>query len=248
MDLFDVFRACFRRWYVVLPLILAVGAYAHHVYRAVTPVYYSNAIVGLAPPNSRIYQSAPGAPVEYNGLLDSAGGPSIVCNLAVFGLRDRSTVEQVVAGGGKSDYWVRMFPVPPNSPDIPMIMIESTQPDPITTKKTVELVVAQADGVFRDIQTKAGVSEEQMVKPLVASPPTNPAPATPSRTRATMTILLAGVLIAILIAVLADVMLLRFKARRSAKSKHESHLQGRSRTAASDPRVEFLLEKVDADQ
>ena len=58
MDLFDVVRSCFRRWYVVLPLLLIAAWFAHDIYTSVKPVYYSNAVVGLAAPNIAVCPSA----------------------------------------------------------------------------------------------------------------------------------------------------------------------------------------------
>lgn len=49
MDLFDVIRSCARRWYVLIPLLLVVGWFSYDVYSSVKPVYYSSAVIGLAP-------------------------------------------------------------------------------------------------------------------------------------------------------------------------------------------------------
>ncbi len=50
MDLFDVARSCFRRWYVLLPLLAITAWYSYSTYSSVQPVYYANTIIGLAPP------------------------------------------------------------------------------------------------------------------------------------------------------------------------------------------------------
>jgi hypothetical protein len=126
-------------------------------------------------------------------------------------------VAQVVAAGGQPDYSARMFPVPPNSPQLPMLMIDTTQPDPASASKTVELVVAQADPTLRALQQQADVPDDQMVKPFTVSPPSVPTGAVPSRTRSTVAIALAGAGIAILLGVIVDVVLMRFKARRQRR-------------------------------
>jgi hypothetical protein len=218
VDLFDVVRSCIRRWYVVLPLLLIAAWFAHHVYNSVKPVYYSNAAISIAPPNTQVPIGEPGAAVARNGLLDLGNG-TMIPNLLVFALRDPSVVGQVVAAGGNADYTTKMFPVPASSQELPLVMIEATEPDPIAASKTVQLVVAQADPVLRTLQQQAGVSDDQMAKLLVASPPSPPAGGVPSRTRSAMTILAAGVGIAILVGVVVDVLLLRWKARRQ-KHRH----------------------------
>ena len=141
---------------MVLPLLLIAAWYSHHVYTSVKPVYYSQAVIGVSPPDKRIDQAAPGEGVPRNGLLD-LGGASLITNMATLGLGDSSVRGQVAAAGGKPDYTVRMFPVPGTMPELPMIMIEATEPDAVSASKTVELVVAQAGSALRTLQQQANV-------------------------------------------------------------------------------------------
>jgi hypothetical protein len=209
MDLFDLVKSCVRRWYVVLPLLLLAAYFSHHIYTSVKPVYYSSAVIGVAPPNTRVDQAAaPGEGVPRNGLLD-LGGASLITNMATLGLGDSSVRGQVAAAGGRPDYTVRMFPVPGTMPELPMIMIEATEPDPLAASKTVELVVAQADSTLRTLQQQANVAGNQMVTPFVVSPQSEPAPGMPSRTRSTIAVFVAGAGISILVTLLADVLLTR---------------------------------------
>ena len=73
------------------------------------PVYYSNAVIGLAAPSGRVDHVAPGVPLPRNGLLD-VGGASLIANMTALGLREPSAVDRVVAAGGLPDYVSRMFP------------------------------------------------------------------------------------------------------------------------------------------
>lgn len=213
MDLFDVVRSCIRRWYIVLPLLLIAAWFGHHVYASVKPVYYSNAVVGIAPPNSQVVVADPGVAVARNGLLD-AGGASLITNMATLGLSDSAVRAQVVAAGGKADYTARMFPVPGGMPELPLIMVEATEADPIATSKTVESVVAQADSTLRTLQQQAMVPEDQMVRALVVSPPSVPLPGMPSRTRSTISVFVALAGLAILAGLMADLLLTRWAERR----------------------------------
>jgi hypothetical protein len=163
-------------------------------------------------------QAVPGEEVPRNGLLD-VGGATLVTNLAVIGLRDPSVQARVVAAGGKPDYWTRMFPVPASMPELPLIMIEATEPDPIAASKTVELVVAQADSTLRTLQQQASVPDDQMVKAFVVSPPSAPAAGMPSRTRSTIAVFVAGAGLAILAGLVVDVLLMRWKARRQKRQQ-----------------------------
>ena len=185
MDLFDVARSCFRRWYVVLPLLLVAGWFSHHVYTSTKPVYYSQAVFGVTPPSTRLDQTELGVPVPRNGLLD-LGGASLITNLAVIGMRDPSVVAQVVAAGGEANYTARMFPVPGTMPELPLVMVEATEPDPVAASKTVELVLAQANPTLDGLQKQANVPVDQMVRSFVVSPPSAPVAGVPSRTKSTI--------------------------------------------------------------
>jgi hypothetical protein len=215
VDLFDVARSCARRWYVFLPLLAIVAWFSYSTYSSVKPVYYSNAVIGFAPPSSRIDNVPPGTPLPRNGLLD-VGGASLIANMTTVGLKDPAVVDRVVAAGGLSDYVARMFPGPANMAQLPLIMIEATNADPGAVSTTLELVVAQADETLRNLQEQAHVPAGQMVSPFVVSPPRIPAAGMPSRTRSTIAIFVAGCGLSVLATVLADVLLVRRRQRSKA--------------------------------
>lgn len=208
MDLFDVLKSCARRWYILLPLVLVTMWYSYSVYSAVKPVYYSQAIIGLAPPSSRFDSAPNGEPTPRNGLLD-VGGAALIANMASLSLREPAVIDQVVAGGGRPDYIARMYPTPPTMPQLPMIMIEETAPDPDSATKTLELVLAQANAAVRSPQVQAQVPQELLVDAFVVAPPTAPVGGTPSRTRSTLAIFMAGMGLSVLATVVLDVVLSR---------------------------------------
>lgn len=227
MDLFDVARSCLRRWYVVVPLLLITLWYAYGSYKDVKPVYYSQAVISLAPPSSRVDQSLPGAQVPRNGLLD-VGGATLIANIAAYTLHNPATVERVVAEGGQPNYITRMFPVAPTQQQMPLIMIEATEDTPADATKTVELVIAEADPALKDLQRQARVPDDQMVQSFVVAPPSVPAAAMPSRTRSAISIVVAGTGLSILLAVLVDVV----AARRKRRTKNKSDTAPPETTAA----------------
>lgn len=208
MDLFDVVRACVRRWYVFLPLLLVTLGLSYHFYSAVKPVYYSNAVVGLAPPNSKLWQAPNGEPVPLNGLLE-AGGPTLLANMAVLGMKDPSVAARVVAAGGGPNYTAKMFPTSNNAPQLALIMVESTESDPQVSAKTVSAAVGQVDPVLKSLQQQAGVPPNLMVNALAASPPSPPIAATPSRTKSAVTTMIGGLIVTVIAVVAADVVLSR---------------------------------------
>lgn len=220
MDLIDVLRACFRRWYVILPLLLITAWVAHHFYAAVKPVYYSNAVIAIAPPNSQVQYRGDGVPVPRNGLLD-VGGATFVTNLAVLGFDDPEVRARVTAGGGNANFTAKMFPSPVSGngagEQLPLIMIEATENDAISTQKTVELAAGQADSVLRTLQERAQVPNDQMATALMASPPSPPVSGIPSRTKSTLYIALFGAALSVFIAVITDALMMRRKSRRHSQ-------------------------------
>lgn len=215
MDLFDVVKACFRRWYVVLPLIAISVVSAMQVYKSVQPVYYANAVVGMAPANSQVQFAAPGSGLPRNGLMEAAG-PSFIAQLVVLAMKDPGVVARVVADGGQPNYEVKMFPVLPNSPQLPLLMVEATEPDPASSQKTVQVVSQQVPVVLRQVQAQAGVPDELQVRGISPAPPSPPVAAAPSRTKSGVALILGGVLLSILAAVIVDTVLSRRKSRKSA--------------------------------
>jgi hypothetical protein len=206
--LFDVLKSCARRWYVLVPLVLITTFYSYSVYSSAKPVYYSQAIIGLAPPSSRFDSAPNGEPTPRNGLLD-IGGAALIANMASLSLREPAVIDQVVAGGGRPDYIARMYPTPPNTPQLPMIMIEETAPDAESAAKTLELVLAQANAAVRNPQVQAQVPQDLLVDSFVVAPPTSPAGGTPSRIRSTLAIFIGGMGLSVLAAVVLDVVLTR---------------------------------------
>lgn len=211
MDLFDVAGSCFRRWYVLLPLLLIVGWFSYSTYSSVKPVYYSNTVIGFAPSSFRIDDMPTGVPVPRNGLLD-VGGASLIANMTTIGLRDPFVYERVTSGGG-GPYTTKMFPTPGGMQQLPMVMIEVTDADQAKVSTTLELVTNEANDTVREMQRRAAVPDSVMVTSFVVSPPSTPGAAMPSRTRSTLVIFGAGVGLSVLLTVAVDVFLTRRKSR-----------------------------------
>jgi hypothetical protein len=238
VDLFDVFRSCFRRWYILLPPLLITGWYTHSVYESVKPVYYSQAIVGLAPPSYRLDQAVAGQPVPRNGLLD-VGGAALLANMTALALREPAVVNLVVARGGLPDYGAKLFPVAPNAQPIPLVMLEESAPDSAAATKTLSLVTDEASAALERIQRQAKVPPEMMVDSFVVSPASDPIAAMPTRTRSVATIAVAGIGLSVLVAVLTDVFIVRrrnrIELRRHASSQETPPVVDPESQPISDP-------------
>ena len=235
MDLLDVVRSCIRRWYVVLPLLAVTAWVAYSQYTSVRPVYYANAVVGLAPSNEQVQYNSDGSPIPRNGLLD-VGGAELVMNLVVLGYDDPAVKERVVAGGGVGNFTVRMFPGAdssgqPQQAQLPLIMVEATESDPATVVKTVSLAASQANSVLIAVQQQAGVPDLQMAKAIQASQP-QAVMGTPSRRKSLAVTLVFGIALAILAGIAADAFLSRLQKWRRERQLPGSTKYGSAGTVA----------------
>ena len=157
----------------------------------------------------------------------------MIADMVTIGLGDPSVVDQVVAAGGGNWYNARLFPVPPTAVQPPLIMIDVTAADPATAKVTLQLVTAQAEVTLKGLQQHAGVPDDQMVSMFVVSQPVPPQAGMPSRTKSTITMLLAGVVLAVLVAVVADLLLTRLSTRRKSRAQQKRRAQSEA-TAAQE--------------
>ncbi len=221
MDLFDVVRSCFRRWYVLFPLLLITAWFSYDSYSSAYPVYYSNTVLGLAPPSSRVESVDAGVPLPRNGLLD-VGGAQLIANMTTIGLQQPAVVDRVVASGGLPDYYAKMFPVPSSIPQPPLIMVEITSGNEAAVTMTLGLVIAQAEDTVKRLQQQARVPDDQMVSMFVVSPPKVPVAGMPSRAKSTISIFVAGAGLAVLFTVVLDVLLTRRRSRLQQKRQEQS--------------------------
>lgn len=213
MDLFDVTKACVRRWYVFLPIVFLAVLCSSSLYVFAKPAYSSQAMIGLALPPTQP-QSAD--PLPRNGLMD-AGGVLEITTVIADSLGDRSVKDQVVAAGGNDNYTAKLFPIGANNNQLPLIVVEASEPNADSASKTVQLVAQQAWSVTRRMQQAAGVGEDQMVRPVVVSPPTTPSPKAEGQLKLAIAIFLIGVAAAVAASVVVDVLLVRRNAREDSR-------------------------------
>jgi hypothetical protein len=216
MDSFTLKQSCVRRWYVIVPLLLMTAWYSHHFYGTVQPVYSAKTLIGLTAPSFRAGQTAPGAEIPRNGLLD-VGGAGLIANQVALRLRGPSVVDRVVAAGGVPWYVVSLLPG--TREQLPIIVIQGTASKPTQVTTTLEVLIAQSAVTLRTLQQQAQVQEDRMVTPFVVLPPSTPSAANPTRVRSTFERFLAGVGVSILLTVLVDVLLARRKSRAQQRKQ-----------------------------
>lgn len=148
-------------------------------------------------------------------------------------------MNRVVAAGACANTTRGCSPVPEATQPIPLVLVDVVAPNPETATKTLELVTAEFSVALENLQHQARVPDEMMVEPFVVSPPGTPVAATPSRTRSTLSILFAGVGLAVVVAVVADALLNRRRRRRTetttADATSGTALPRNGQTNAAEP-------------
>lgn len=216
MGSFSLKRSCYRRWYVIVPLLLITAWYSYHFYGVVQPVYSAKGVVGLTAPNFRVFDTEPGHEIRGNGLLDF-GGAQLIAEQTALGLREPSVVDRVVAAGGVP--WYVPTTVSLNAGKLPLITIDVTASKPAEVTKTLEMVLAQTQVTLRTLQQQAQVPADQMMTPFLVSPPGVPTASYAGRFPSAAKKFLAGLALSILLTVLVDVLLTHRKSRAQQRQQ-----------------------------
>lgn len=210
MDLFDVARACARRWYITLPLVLLTLVISGISYASVQTKYVGTTVLGIAP---AVAPQSPGSALPSNGLMDT-GGIGLLSNLLSLGLQDEAVRMQIESRGGLPTYVTAVYAVPGGQ--LPLVTVESTSADPEEVAKTLTLVTQQAQDTLKQIQEGAGVVTSTQATTYPVRPPTAPEARKPGRARTTVAIFVVGIALSVLIGVTGDVMIRRRSRGREA--------------------------------
>lgn len=201
MDLLGVLRACVRRWYVFLPIVLLTAWLGRDQYQQAQPEYTSTATVVIAPSTELVYnrgrQTDTGLVVTspFNG----SEGPRVLAGLLARALNTATVREQLLPAGGAAVTATR--DVQEDSTVVTLqVVAGSAQADAVA----LDAVRQGADGVLAQIQYDAGAPEGQLYSAVSGGPVDPPLVAYPDRVRGVVAIGLAGVLVAVVLSVVAQ--------------------------------------------
>ncbi len=148
MDLFDVARACRRRWYVTVPLMVLTLALAGAAYLAVPTVYRASTVVGLAP--------SPVSGGEGNGIINN-GGTIMLAHLTAAGLSSPTVAREIEDSTGATDFAAAVVAVPGGQ--MPMVNLVASAHDRDTAESAVTMSQRLAKDELNRIQANAGIPE-----------------------------------------------------------------------------------------
>lgn len=228
-----VLTACVRRWWVFVPVIALTAWLCAQQYQDAQPQFTSNAVVVVAPSDSLVYvrgsQSDTGLVVTspFNG----ANGDRVLAGLLARALNTAGVREKVLPSGGALLQATRIL-----EEDNNVVILSVVANSQKTADASVKAAVTEANGVLASIQRSAGVKDGQYFDAVDGGPIDPPLVSYPDRVRGVVGFGLAGLLLAVVLAVVADGLLMVRRRRRSSPraSRKRSRAQTGSKRHPSD--------------
>lgn len=193
MDLFDVAKACRRRWYVTVPAAVLTLALAGLAYSVVPTVYQASSVVGLAP--------SPLTGGEGNGIINN-GGTIMLANLTAAGIASPEIAREIEDSTGATDFSAAVVSVPGGQ--MPMLNLVASAHDRETAVSALELSQRRAQDELNRIQVNAGISERSFG--VIYQVSNNPAveELRPNRKKLVAGIVVLGLIVSVLAGLLLD--------------------------------------------
>lgn len=214
MDLLGVLRACLRRWYVFLPIVVLTAWLARDQYQQAKPQYTATASVVIAPSSELVYnrgrQTDTGLVVTspFNG----GDGPRVLAGLLARALNTTTVRQQLLPTGGAALTASRNV-----QEDATVVNLQVVTADAATDAKSLEAVRAGVNDVLAKLQYDAGAPEGQLYNAVSGGPVDPPLVAYPDRVRGVVAIALAGLLLAVVLSVVAQALLTGRRRKKDAE-------------------------------
>ncbi|WP_116950077.1 hypothetical protein [Jiangella endophytica] len=223
MILSDLLNALLRRWYVVLVGLVATGLLCFLVTTRLAPTYESTATATLVPGESTIAQR--GNPLMYlEGLI-------LARDVLVRSLSSDDVREPILAEFPGADFTIDADP----NTNGPMIVIESTAPEP----ETAGAIITR---VLDELPTRLGVLQDEVQSPdadrisvLRLAGPAEPETVRTATVRAVGALAGVGIVVTLLVTGLVDGLIGGRRQRRSNRGREQT--SPKAKAAAPHPPV-----------
>ena len=241
MDVFTLVRACGRRWYVFLPLIILTAVAALLQAQSVKPVYGEARHLLVVAPAGRSVSTKPTTSIVVNPL-----GSSDTALAALVQRLNSADVSVLIPVKTASAGYVATS----TQGNVALLSLQSKGGSAAEATEILTVLQAQATRQLAYVQARVGAPRSQFFRLVLLSSDGAPAATYPSRTKSTVIVALAGFLASVLIAELVDVLMLRRRERRRERRRtrdlDQSREPARARSAPSDSDV-GALEQFDQD-
>ncbi|GAB3152451.1 hypothetical protein GCM10027290_43130 [Micromonospora sonneratiae] len=216
MDLLDLLKLMFRRWYVTAPVVILTLGAALALGTSIQPEYKTEAAVLLVPPTTAPVVQAPNAtPQPGNPWLRV--GENAMAQAVQISVSAHDARQKIVAAGGDPGYEIGLV----NRSSI--LTIEVTAPSRATALATVTAVTKLIEETVAGQQAQYHPRAGEQITIEVLDPGLNIVPSRSNVLRAQIVVAVIGVLLAAASAVTYDAI----QRRRSSAKQHD---QRRGRT------------------
>lgn len=201
--MWDIITVMWRRWYVVLPLLLVVLGGTLSASAFIEPEYTSTASVLLVPPADRPEAPKPGE--KANPWLDI--GPVAMAEAVSIAVQNKSSRDSVAAEGSAAPYEVGVLP------RSSIVLIEVSASSPAQVRQTARRVIALIESEVARQQAPYQPKPTHQITTQVLDPGDNLATSLTGLRRGQAMILFAGLLLTAGIALAVDALLRRPRLR-----------------------------------
>lgn len=216
LDFLTAISVVIRRWYIVLPVLLASAFITVNVVKSVDPTYQASGSVLLASPG--LARSPNGPAVNPFTNIDYSSG--VVASIVAQLMQDRTVKERLVAAGADPNYTL-------STPSAPTISVESTAARPALAVDTVNLVIRGIQDELATRQRDAGGPPETWIRAIVLTSPTEADRLVSGKIRALTALIAVGLVAAVTLAFLTESVSVgrrRRASERAANAEVASHL------------------------
>src|SRR6266540_1154950 len=158
MDLWDLTRLLFRRWYIALPILLTSVLIAAFAGKSVAPDYRATGNIVFIPPRGTQSTTTTTTTRPKNPWLDL--GFNALGNAAILKVVDKKTLESLKSAGLSDSITVLM------NERSPMLSIEATADTPDRATKTVRQVIKLLANEIETQQKQFNVTSDDLITTL----------------------------------------------------------------------------------
>ncbi|HYH73262.1 MAG TPA: hypothetical protein VD764_08580 [Nocardioides sp.] len=217
MDAVDILKVCFRRWYVMLPILVGAAGISYQLIQTQETGYTAAASYGLVQP-----RLAAGTDTgERNPLGDDDS--DLVGAALEAQLNSRQT--QLELGSDATQGWGPGETANGSSYSVKIPLYETTYEvrawgtDPQAVQDVVDRVLEAAPGIADELQTRAGASAAVRYEPFVLAPTQVDALPSTSAMKLVIAVMGVGVLVGAAWSIVADRLLRRQRPARRPASR-----------------------------
>ncbi|MEV5691844.1 hypothetical protein [Micromonospora globbae] len=230
MDLWDLTRLLFRRWYVALPILLASVLTAALVGQSVKPDYRSTGNLVLIPAPGPVEPANPKQPTAERPKNPWGDlGLEALGNAAILKVLDQKTLKGLADSGLSDSITVQV------TPRAPILYVEAVGNSPAQATATVREVIRLLVAEVAEQQKGFGVLPQDTITTLTLTDGADVEAVTSKVKRVLVVIVGLGLLITAAGTIAVDVLLRRRQRRRGRVDVDEADEALRAEAAAREP-------------